>query len=485
MSAIFKVAGLHGERVGEMLKGKILIKLNRLGTSGILGVLIGISALDRAATAQPNPAFSLQQSSLQQSLVKTREPDYPKVMPPDPKRVPPNPLDEETPDPLFPDRTRRLGELGREELRSTLDALSVEANHLLVQKKADDAFKVWFRELRLRRILGDREEIFALARIGEIAWQNNRTRDLRDITERLQKIQINIAPPTNSINPTNLPPTNSPPTSESILTTPPESRAELNEYLALAYQVVRSPQLALSIYEPRLQQLRDAQASLENNPLEGFKTLNSTGLIHLDWFRYEKASRTYSELLQLARLTNDRSLEALYLIQLTYIAEQRRTYKDAIGSLEALLKLYATQPEIQPALYLRLAENQEADRAFEPAETHYREAFTLSQTLSQSSYSSTALFKLADLYRRTDRPADAAQVYDYLVDAEQAVYNLHNAMKAADLLGQMRSIQNDYRGAISSYEQALALAKTLAIAPAPIQKRLDLARKSLTSEVKP
>ena len=221
MSAILKVAGLHGERVGEMLQGKILkgemlITLNRLGVSGILGALIGISVLDRTATAQPSPT-----SNLQQSVVKTREPDYPRVMPPDPKRVPPNPLDEETSDPLFPDRTRRLGELGREELRSTLDALSIEANQLLVQKKADDAFKLWFRELRLRRILGDREEVFALARIGEIAWQNNRTRDLRDITERLQKIQINTASPANPTNPTN-----SLPTSESILTPPPESRSD-------------------------------------------------------------------------------------------------------------------------------------------------------------------------------------------------------------------------------------------------------------------
>ena len=465
------MAGINGEWAGKILKGKILIRLNRLGTSGLLGVFMGISALHLPVTAQPNPPIGLQ---------RTREPEYPKVIPPDPKRVPPNLLDDETPDPIFPDRSLRLGEVGRAELRSTLDGLSTEANQLWVQKKSDDAFKLWFRELRLRRILGDREEIFALARIGEIAWQNNRTRDLRDITERLQKIQINMATPPNLASP-NLDPT----TSESILIPPPESRAELSEYLALAYQVVRSPQLALSIYEPRLQQLRDVQASLENNPLKGFKTLNSIGLVHLDWFRYEKASRTYNELLQLARLTNDRSLEALYLIQLTYIAEQRRTYKDAIESLEALLKLYATQPEIQPALYLRLAENQEADRAFNLAETNYQKAFTLSQTLSQSSYGSTALFKVADLYRRTDRPADAAQVYDYLVDSEQAVYNLHNAMKAADLLGQMRSIQKNHQGAIVSYEQALALGRTLAIAPEPIQKRLDLARKSLAAEAKP
>jgi tetratricopeptide (TPR) repeat protein len=257
-------------------------------------------------------------------------------------------------------------------------------------------------------------------------------------------------------------------------------RAELNEFLGISYQVLRSPQLALSIYEPRLQALRDAQASLQANPLEGFKTLNSIGLIHLDWFRYEKASRTYGELLQLAKLTGDRSLESLYLIQLTYIAEQRRTYKDAIASLEDLIKLYSTQPEIQPALHLRLAENQDADRAFDVAEKNYQKAFTLSQALSQSSYGSTALFKLGDLYRRTDRPAQAAQVYDYLLDAEQATYNLHGAMKAADLLGQMRSAQKDYPGAVAAYEKAGAIAARLALKSEPLQKRLEAARKNLT-----
>jgi tetratricopeptide (TPR) repeat protein len=421
--------------------------------TGSLGLLLGIVALSIGT-----PLFSAQ---AQVVTPGTREPEYPKILPPDPKRIPPNPLEDETPDPLFPDRTLLLGELGRAELRLQLDEMSQVANQLFAQKKGDAAFKLWFRELRLRRILGDREEIFALARIGEIAWQNNRTRDLRDMTERLQRIQMKLSKLPDTV-----------------------ERAELNEYLALSYQVVRSPQLALSIYEPRLQQLRDAQADLKNNPLEAFKTLNSIGLIHLDWFRYEKASRTYGELVQLARLTQDRSLEALYLIQLTYIAEQRRSYKEAIASLETLITLYSSQPEIQPALHLRLAENQDADRAFDAAEKTYQKAFTLSQTLSQSSYGSTALFKLADLYRRTDRPANAAQVYDYLVDAEQAVYNLHNAMKAADLLGQMRSQQKDYRGAIEAYERAGAIASALALKSEPLQKRLEAARKSLTTTPK-
>ncbi len=418
--------------------------------TGWLGLLLGTVALSIV------PPTVLAQAPV--ITPSSRESDYPKVLQPDPKRIPPNLLEDKTPDPLVPDRSVVLDESGRAELRSKLDEMTREANQLFAQKKADAAFKLWVRELRLRQFLGDREEIFALVRIGETAWQNNRTRDLRDITERLQRIQIKLA-------------------------MMPESaeRAELNEYLGISYQVLRSPQLALSIYEPRLQQLRDAQASLAANPLEGFKTLNSIGLIHLDWFRYEKASRTYGELLQLARLTSDRSLESLYLIQLTYIAEQRRTYKDAIASLEALIQLYATQPEIQPALHLRLAENQDADRAFDAAEKTYQKAFTLSQTLSQSSYGSTALFKLADLYRRTDRPSQAAQVYDYLVDAEQAVYNLHGAMQAADLLGQMRSLQKDYPGAVAAYERASAIASALALKSEPLQKRLESARKNLTT----
>jgi tetratricopeptide (TPR) repeat protein len=420
---------------------------------GSLGLLLGLVTLAIAA-----PIASLFSPAQAQVITPgKREPDYPKVLPPDPKRIPPNLLEDQTPDPLYPDRTVVLGELGQAELRSKLDAMSQEANQLFAQKKGDEAFKLWFRELRLRRFLGDREEIFALARIGEIAWQNNRTPELRDITERLQRIQIKLA-------------------------TMPESveRAELNEYLGISYQILRSPQLALSIYEPRLQQLRDAQASLQANPLEGFKTLNSIGLIHLDWFRYEKASRTYGELLQLAKLTGDRSLESLYLIQLIYIAEQRRTYPDAIASLENLIQIYSTQPQIQPALHLRLAENQDADRAFDAAEKNYQKAFTLSQALNQSSYGSTALFKLGDLYRRTDRPAQAAQVYDYLVDAEQATYNLYGAMKAADLLGQMRSAQKDYPRAVAAYEKAGAIGASLAVKSEPLQKRLEAARKNMT-----
>lgn len=404
------------------------------------------------------------------------EVEYPVVTAPDPKRFPPNPLGELLADPLVNDPKllieprRSLNDLEKEKLRSALDALHVEGQSLFAQKKSDEAFLIWFRELRLRRLLGFREEIFALAKTGEVAWQNNRTRDLRDITERLQMIQIKIQPQSNPATPSSL--------------FDEASFYELNEYLAIAYQVLRSPQLALSLYEPRLQTLRSNALpnTLPDNPIELFKTLNSIGLIHLDWFRYTKAQRTYQDLRELSRLAQDPASEALYLIQLTYIAEQNRQPKDAIGPLQDLITLYAAQPEVQPALILRLAENYDKAQDLINAEKNYQTTFTLSQTLSQNSYGSSALFALGDLYRRTDRFPAAEQVYDFLVDSEQAVYNLHNAMKASDSLGQMRDRQQNYPGAIAAYEQATALAQRLALSQdliQPLQKRLEIAKTKL------
>ncbi len=420
-------------------------------------------------------------NSLAATPIVPREVEYPPVTAPDPQRFPPNPLGKVLPDPLISDPQllieprRSLNDLEKEKLRSALDALHSEGKAQLAQKKSDEAFLIWFRELRLRRILGFREEIFALAKIGEIAWQNNRTSNLRDITERLQVIQIKIQPQSNPVIP-------SPIFDEA-------SFPELNEYLAIAYQVLRAPQLALSIYEPRLQSLRSnalpnsLPTALPNNPIELFKTLNSIGLIHLDWFRYTKAQRTYQDLRELSRLAQNPASEALYLIQLTYIAEQNHQPKDAIGALQELIVLYAARPEVQPALTLRLAENYDTDQDFSNAEKNYQATFTLSQTLSQNSYGSTALFALGDLYRRTERFPAAEQVYDFLVDSEQAVYNLHNAMKASDSLGQMRDRQQNYPGAIVAYEQATAIAQRLAISPdllQPLRKRLESARKKST-----
>ena len=53
----------------------------------------------------------------------------------------------------------------------------------------EQAFKIWNRELRLRRYLGMLSEIQALERVGGIAYTKNNRQQIGYITQRLQTIQ--------------------------------------------------------------------------------------------------------------------------------------------------------------------------------------------------------------------------------------------------------------------------------------------------------
>jgi hypothetical protein len=53
---------------------------------------------------------------------------------------------------------------------------------MLQAGNAEGAFEIWYRELRLRRALGYLEEVRALGRVGEIAWQRTQKFDAQVIT---------------------------------------------------------------------------------------------------------------------------------------------------------------------------------------------------------------------------------------------------------------------------------------------------------------
>src|SRR4028119_889645 len=102
-----------------------------------------------------------------------------------------NPLEITTPDPLLPKPPKR-GSLSPEAqsiLRQSLDEFNAQATVLLQAGKPLEAFDIWYRELRLRRALGYLEEVQALGRVGEIAWQRTQKYDAQVITGRLQAIQ--------------------------------------------------------------------------------------------------------------------------------------------------------------------------------------------------------------------------------------------------------------------------------------------------------
>ncbi|MGL5877833.1 MAG: hypothetical protein ACRC2V_08640, partial [Xenococcaceae cyanobacterium] len=99
-----------------------------------------------------------------------------------------NPLQTDLGDPLLPKVDRPLSPLEKSKLEKACDDLNAQASQLFNESKEEEAFKIWYRELRLRRELGQFEEVSALGRVGELAWQKNRSNDVEIISKRLEAI---------------------------------------------------------------------------------------------------------------------------------------------------------------------------------------------------------------------------------------------------------------------------------------------------------
>ncbi|MDY7013848.1 MAG: tetratricopeptide repeat protein, partial [Cyanobacteriota bacterium] len=202
-----------------------------------------------------------------------------------------NPVEINESDPLIP--TGFLTPLRLKELEEALASLNEQATAELAEGNSDAAFAIWYRELRLRRqVLGRLEEIKALGRIGDIAWQESRTPDIKIVTKRLETIQAEVeAEGTNDL---------------TILSA-----------LARSYERVRGFKQAVEIYDLIL---RVARQQSDIRTLES--ALNSQGELYLTWFDYPSAALTYEQLLALAREQFDDFSAVEYLEQLAYIYDQ-------------------------------------------------------------------------------------------------------------------------------------------------------------------
>ncbi|NJN49233.1 MAG: hypothetical protein HC805_04930 [Alkalinema sp. RL_2_19] len=228
-------------------------------------------------------------------------------------RFPPNPL-EVLPDEVLPGAT--LPNLSAQELRRQLDSLNGQAMKQLQAGNTEAAFERWNQALRLSRTLGPVEETKALARVGEIAWDRNNTQQVRYIRQRLQQIQA---------------------TAKDDAQAPLQDNTDgLLTELAVAYQAMRAPELALAVYDRALQ-----SAQQQNQPRAAFQLLNRIAQTHLDWFDYNQATQVYQDLLAQAQTQNNTNNQIAYAYQLAYIYEQSKQPIGAIAALETLIPLYA------------------------------------------------------------------------------------------------------------------------------------------------
>ncbi|MCP2728104.1 tetratricopeptide repeat protein [Limnofasciculus baicalensis] len=339
-------------------------------------------------------------------------------------------------DPLLPNPPvdRSLSPLEEYTLRAALDKLNNEATAELNAGNKPKAFEIWYREIRLRRVLGGSlEEVQALGRVGEIAWGKNYKPETQLITSRLKTIQQEAE-------------------EKQTLDKP------LLNALGKAYLQVRVPGPALVIYNRILadaRQQKDAKAEEQ--------ILITIAQLHLAWFDYPKGATTYEELLNIAKTNSDRINQVVYLQELINIYNQSKQREKSLRIKEQLVELYRNPENIikVPGLKIAIAADYEALDQLEKASEIYQESYKQALALDQFSEASDALERLGKLYHTDNQPEVALEVYEVLLWVEQQSYNAFGLMNVYDKMGEIYLEEKNYAKALEYFQQGLDLAKSL------------------------
>ncbi|WP_424102161.1 tetratricopeptide repeat protein [Moorena producens] len=347
----------------------------------------------------------------------------------------PNPLELTAPDPLLPSLSPEepLNPSERSRLKQALDELNAEAEAEFKAGNQSKAFDIWYREIRLRRVLGDPvAEVQTLGRVGGVAWNENNKQSVQLITARLEEIQQENE-------------------AEDSINLP------LLKALGKAYEQIRVPGQALTVYE---QILADARNEGDMATVEA--TLKTMGELHMAWFDYPKAAETYEELLAQAQ-SGRISEEVAYLQQLAYIYDQDQQPDQALPKKQQLVDIYLNQGNDTqiPALKIAIASDYNALNQPEKASQTYQEAYSLAWSLQQFAHASEALQPLAQLYITSKQPQFALQVYEVLLQVEQKSYNYYGLMNTYDKIGQVYLDMNNYPQALAAFQKGLSLAESL------------------------
>jgi len=352
----------------------------------------------------------------------------------DEDEFPPNPLELTEPDPLLPQPVveRPFSPLELFYLRRSLNALNFQAQAELAAGNTQRAFEIWYRELRLRRVLGYQEEVPALGRVGEYAWSEGQDDAVQLITNRLEEIEVDL-----------------------------QQQETVNFALLLSiadsYRTLRNYDSAVRLYEQVLAQARDqGDTAVEES------TLMSLADLHLGWFYFAEAAEIYEELLERAQDRGDRVREEDILTQLAYAYQRGGQYEEAIGILTQLVEWYReTDPLRLPPLQIALGTSYRRAAQPGPAANQYQAAYAAAFAQQQYGYASEALKQLATLYEDLDRPNDAIVVYQLLQSVQLESYDRFGIMEAFSSLGQIYQEEGQTVRSIANYRQALVMAEQM------------------------
>lgn len=367
-----------------------------------------------------------------------------------PNQFSPNPLESTEPDPLLPSppETGIVSGEKREQLAQELDRLNAEAAALLAAGESIKAFDTWNRELRLRRYLGKADELAALERVAEIAWNNSQRLEVQWITKRLEILQQEIE----AEEPVNL---------------------ELLQGLGSAFRAARSKDQAIQVYQRVVAEARERQdvTTLKQG-------LAAIGEIYLNWLDYDNAAIAYEELLEIQQQSdvetsiNQETTNAFVtatssktdtLRQLAFIYNQAGKPLQAITAKERLVDFYQSQQIIAaiPEIKISIAADYEELGQLNLASQYYQEAYSIAQSIQQFYSASDALENLAKLYVSQDQKEAAIEIYKVQLLMDQQFVNVYGMMETYDRMGQIYAQLQAYPLAMSSFQKGLELARQL------------------------
>lgn len=337
-----------------------------------------------------------------------------------------SPLESTTPEPLLPSIDRPLTSFEIYRIEKTIAELDAQAQDKLEMGLVDEAFSLWYRELRLQRSLGLLEELSALGKVGAIAWQENRPEDARIIGDRLETIEQDL-----------------------------DQDPALLLALAQAYQQLRRWEEATNIYQALL--------AVADSPQAKKPILDNLGELYLARFDYVNAGEVYTELLAIANLQSDTFQESIYLRKLAEIYSETAKPENAVVIKEQLVATYTDNQQLAELAQLKLSLglDYEALNQIEAASQNFQEAYTLAWSQEQYGLAAQAKSNQANLYYNSGALDQALKIYQELIDIYQTSYNLYGLMNTYDQIGKIYTAQNKYNEALSAFEQGLAVAKSL------------------------
>lgn len=351
-----------------------------------------------------------------------------------------NPLEITQPDPLLPQYPLKkpLTPLEIQALTTALDELDKQATAQLQAGNLAEAFKIWYRELRLRRFLGPLAEVAALTRVAKIALSQNQTTQVQLITQRLQVIYLEAQ-------------------------AQPPIEPQLLQALGDAFVLVQAKQSAVDVYQKIL---ANAQAR-QDVPAQEI-ALKTIAELYFGGLNFAEAAVAYEQLLAISeakvnRTEQTRLEEDTYLQQLAFIYDHSQQHQKALDVRTKILNRYriAKDPTQVAALKIAMGEDYQALGRLGKAAQYYQEAYTLAWQLQQYARAGEALQNLATLYRSQNELEAALQVYQVLVVVEQRGYNFFGMMDTYDRIGKIYLERQAYTQALAAFQKALELAKQL------------------------